>query len=205
MRVTEKFKKMIDEDIENLKDALSDITNTKTLEYAKLELYKELTAKYHSYVPNFCDGLYNYFPNSAFYDVVEGESLRHNLCQIYNKLLAFRATDYPSLIFMSEQQNSNIVLNNNYSSQNTINNSNENNNTICISFDQVRQQIKNMSSLPDTEIEDIQHKINEIQQIIQSSDCKSKKWENAKGIIKWIADKGVDVGISLLPLLLQIK
>ena len=29
--------------------------------------------------------------------------------------------------------------------------------------------------------------------------------ENAKEIIKWIADKGVDVGIALLPLLLQIK
>ena len=29
--------------------------------------------------------------------------------------------------------------------------------------------------------------------------------ENAKEIVKWIADKGVDVGIALLPLLLQIK
>lgn len=33
----------------------------------------------------------------------------------------------------------------------------------------------------------------------------NKKWENAKGIVKWIADKGVDVGIALLPLLMQIK
>ena len=28
--------------------------------------------------------------------------------------------------------------------------------------------------------------------------------EKAKGIIKWVADKGVDVGISLLPLILKI-
>lgn len=27
----------------------------------------------------------------------------------------------------------------------------------------------------------------------------------AKGIIKWIADKGVDVGIAMLPLLLNIR
>ncbi len=33
--------------------------------------------------------------------------------------------------------------------------------------------------------------------IIKSSDCKMKKWKNAKGIIKWIADKGVDVGIAV--------
>ena len=47
--------------------------------------------------------------------------------------------------------------------------------------------------------------INELEKIVKSSDRKSKKWENAKGIVKWIADKGVDVGIALLPLLLQIK
>ena len=48
-------------------------------------------------------------------------------------------------------------------------------------------------------------KISELERIINSSDRKTKKWENAKGIIKWIADKGVDVGIALLPLLLQLK
>lgn len=62
-----------------------------------------------------------------------------------------------------------------------------------------------MSALPDSEIEEILNKMNELEKIIKSSDRKSKKWENAKGVIKWIADKGVDVGIALLPLLLQIK
>ena len=37
-----------------------------------------------------------------------------------------------------------------------------------------------------------------------TKDSKSKKWSKAKEIIKWIADKGVDVGIALLPLVLQI-
>ena len=39
---------------------------------------------------------------------------------------------------------------------------------------------------------------------MKSKDSKSKKWSKAKEIIKWIADKGVDVGIALLPLVLQI-
>ena len=55
------------------------------------------------------------------------------------------------------------------------------------------------------EIEEISRKIDDLEEIVKSSDCKSKKWENAKDVIKWIADKGVDVGIALLPLLLQIK
>lgn len=41
--------------------------------------------------------------------------------------------------------------------------------------------------------------------IVKSPESRSKKWENAKEIIKWIADKGAGVGIALLPLLLRIK
>lgn len=86
-----------------------------------------------------------------------------------------------------------------------ITNTNENKVDINISFSDVRKEIENMSALPDGEIEEILNKINELEKIVKSSDRKSKKWENAKGIVKWIADKGVDVGIALLPLLLQIK
>lgn len=205
MEVAENFRKMIDEDIENLKDAISDRSNTRTVEYAKLQLYKSATAKYHPYVPKFYDGLYNYFQNPSFYDDVEGDSLYHNLNLICNKLITFKATGYPSLLSINEQRDNSIVLNANYTSQNSNNNSNENNNSFIISFTEVRQKMETMTSLPDTEIEEILHKISELEQIVNSTDRKSKNWENAKGIINWIADKGVDVGLSLLPLLQQIK
>ena len=61
-----------------------------------------------------------------------------------------------------------------------------------------------MTSLPDEEIEEILSKINELENIVNSTDRKTKKWENAKDIIKWVADKGVDVGTALLPIVLQI-
>ena len=61
-----------------------------------------------------------------------------------------------------------------------------------------------MSSLQDAEIEEILGKITELESIIASKDRKTKKWEQAKGIIKWVADKGIDVGIALLPLILKI-
>ena len=74
-----------------------------------------------------------------------------------------------------------------------------------ISFEDARKIINDMSSLPENEIEEIQNKINAIEEIVNSKDSKSKKWTKAKEIVKWIADKGVDVGITLLPLLLKMS
>ena len=65
-----------------------------------------------------------------------------------------------------------------------INNTNENKIDIKISFNDVRKEIENMSALPDNEIEEILGKIDEIEKIVKSSERKSKKWENAKRLIK---------------------
>lgn len=189
------FKVMYEEDLESLKNAISDSANKETPEFAKLQLYKDVTAKYHPYIPKLSDGLYFYISSQAFYDDVSGDSLFHNLRQVYNKMLSFKALGFPSLQ-ETIPQGAPMVQ---------ITNTNENKIDINISFNDVRRKIENMSALPDAEIEEILHKIDELEKIVKSSDRKSKKWENAKGVIKWIADKGVDVGIALLPLLLQIK
>ena len=70
-------------------------------------------------------------------------------------------------------------------------------------FSNVRKESEDISVLPDTEIDEILSKINILEKTGESSDRKSKKWDKAKDIVKWIADKGVDVGIALLPLLLK--
>lgn len=82
-------------------------------------------------------------------------------------------------------------------------NSNENNVKIE-SFTEVRNKVEHMACLPDAEIEEILSKITELENIINSNERKNKKWSMATEIIKWIADKGVDVGIALLPLVLKI-
>lgn len=89
--------------------------------------------------------------------------------------------------------------------QNTNHNENNNNSSISITFDNVRDNVNAMTSLPEEEIKDIRNKIDELENIVKSTESKSKKWSNAKEIIKWIADKGVDVGLALLPLLLKIS
>ncbi len=88
----------------------------------------------------------------------------------------------------------------------TSNNTNENNNVLnSNSFQEARNKIEQMSALPDAEIEEILAKVNELESIINSDDRKSKKWEKAKGILTWVADRGLDVVIALLPLFLKIS
>lgn len=189
------FKVMYEEDLELLKNAISDSDNKESSESEKLQLYKEITAKYHPYIPKLSDGLYCYIQAYGFYDDVFGEELNHNIILVYNKMLSFKALGYPSLKD-TVSQNAPIVQ---------ITNTNENKIDISVSFSDVRKEIEDMSALPDNEIDEILSKINDLEKIVKSSDRKSKKWDKAKDIVKWIADKGVDVGIALLPLLLQIK
>lgn len=85
----------------------------------------------------------------------------------------------------------------------TINNTNTLN--VEVNFEQARAKVNNLTNMQQSEIDEILEKINQLEKIIKSTDKKEKKWENSKNIMKWIADKGVDVGIALLPLLLQIN
>lgn len=188
-----KFKEMMSSDIDELKRVLDNYDSSD--EKNKQRLYLSMTAKYHPYVPQLGEGLYQYHAQSGFYEAVGNSSLEHNLNQIYNKLSTFKTLNYPGLGEAVASNPSTIV---------NITNSNENNNTISVTFDSVREKVNGMTSLPDEDIEEIQKRISELEEIVNSKDSKSKKWSKAKEVIKWVADKGVDVGIALLPLILKI-
>lgn len=186
-----KFKEMMNVDITVLKGILEGTFNIG--EKQQQQFYLSVTAKYHPYVPHLGNGLYQYFAEQGFYDEVTGSSLEYNLRQIYNKLLAFQSLNYPGLGAAVASTPSTVV-----------NITNTNSNSMIVTFDSVRDTVNNMTSLSDEDIQEIQHRIDEIEEIVNSKVTKSKKWSQAKDIIKWIADKGVDVGIALLPLLLKI-
>lgn len=187
-----KFKEMMAADIDELKKAI----NNEMDEDKKQQLYLSVTAKYHPYVPQLGDGLYQFYAEQGFYEEVTDSSLRHNIQQVYNKLIAFRSLNYPGLGAITTNIPNTVV---------NITNSNENSNSVTVTFDTVRDRVNSMTSLPNEDIEEIQKRINDIEKIVNSNESKSKKWSMAKDIIKWIADKGVDVGIALLPLLLKIS
>ena len=127
---------------------------------------------------------------------------RNNVHLIRGFLVAYISNDCQDYTFDKETDGS---LSQNNNSEININISNKNENNIIVkSFDEAKKEIENMSSLPDEDIEEILEKVNQLEQIVNSNDRKSKKWSKAKELVKWVADKGVDVGIALLPLVLKI-
>lgn len=64
------------------------------------------------------------------------------------------------------------------------------------------EQIESIT--PKQEANEILGRISELEQIITLSENRDEKWKAAKEILKWTADKGVDVAIALLPLFLKL-
>ena len=179
MKMTDDFKRIVDEDIERCKVAIEKCDKA-DLRY----LYHSLLSKYSPVISDFGGHFF-----SLAYDE-SGENTRKNIEIIKEKLILFKAMGYENLDHNSEHS---LIVNN------TINNS------VDITFDSVKSQIENMGALTQSEIDEVINRISDLEKIVNSSDKRTQKWESAKSIIRWIADKGVDVGIALLPLLLQIK
>ena len=194
------FKAMFSDDLARLKRFVED-KNCDFPEEEKLQLYKEVTAKYYPYVPKLGDGLYDFNPNYGLFEEVTGSSLDHNVAQVYYKMQAYQGLGFPGLLEKANVNSAPVI---NLTTKNENHNVNENQNSLTVSFDDVRKCIESMTSLPYEDVEEIQAKINELEEIVKSNNSRSKKWSMAKGIIKWIADKGVDVGIAMLPLLMNI-
>ena len=151
------------------------------------EVHRRLVSKYSNIIDGFAKNL-----QSLFYDE-SGNIKKQNLETMRQKLVLFKAMGYKN-IFSSDAKGTQVSVNN--VNQNTLLNN--------ISFEDARNNIENMTALREEEINDIFEKIDEIEKLVLSTERKTKKWEKAKPIIKWIADKGVDAGMLMLQLLLKI-
>lgn len=180
MKITNDFMKIIDEDIKLCEDFKSGNYPLDIEDYHNL-----LKSKYAKIINGFNEGLYDIFYDSNH------TAKKANIESMRQKLVLFKAMGYENYI---TEKPDGI----------TFNNTNQLNSTINVSFADVKKQVEEMTSLRDEEIDEIHSKIDDLEKIIDSSERKTKKWDMAKDIIKWIADKGVDVGIALLPLILKI-
>lgn len=179
--MTEDFKKIIDEDIINCENEIKNGNNE-----SLYKLHNTLISKYGKIIDGFKEELL-----TLFYDN-DGQYKRRNIETMKQKLILFKAMEYKNCY--SIDKNTEI----------TVNNTNQLSAVFNISFDEAKKQVENMTCLKDIEIEEIHKKIDELEKIVNSSDRKTKKWDNAKEIIKWVADKGIDVGLTLLPLILKL-
>lgn len=192
------FKYELESDIKKIQENLT--SNDEKL----YQLEKEIMAKYSNVIQNLDEGLLGYNKSQKLLMRIVTRSLQDNLKTLCFKLIGFKNAGYPTLKnnAHSNVPNSSIVVNN----QQITNSSNSLTNTIDINvnFQNARDKIDEMSTLSASERKEIIDKIDEIENVIKSELSKNKKWDKLNGIIKWIADKGVDVATSLLPLLLQL-
>ena len=158
-------------------------------------IHMEIDGKYGAYIHDWGKGMYSYDMDLGFnYEWLSKESLIHNLTLMKSKLEGYAlGLENPNQRSYSPSNSVNV----------NVNNTNEIN--ITVSFEQARQQIEDMTSLTDKETAEILAKITELEGIISSKDKKKTKWEQAKGVLVWLADKSFDVGMALLPLLLKIQ
>ncbi len=178
------FIQMVSDDIKRCEEVISSGQNVNSL-------LNELVGKYSKVSHNFPD-----IEMNALLFKMHPNVPKENLQTIQGFLKAYLLNNCEDYRFDDTKSTGINVITN-------ITNTNENNVKIE-SFSEVKSKVENMTSLPDEEIEEILSKINELENIVNSTDRKTKKWENAKDIIKWVADKGVDVGTALLPIILQI-
>ena len=153
-----------------------------------------IDGKYGAYVPDWSQSMYGYVLNFGFdYECLDETSLVSNLKLMQAKLEGFAlGLEKP----LQKNYSPSGSVNVNVSNTNAIN--------ITVSFEQARQQIEDMTSLTDKETEEILAKIAELEEIINGKEKKKTKWEKAKSVLIWLADKSFDVGMVLLPLLLKI-
>ena len=185
------FEKMVDEDINRCNEYLSGDKNGQV----GFDLHFELTTKYPPYISRFGESLYNYSNEFGFNgEYFDQSSMINNLTVIKNKLVAFKNFGYKNA--NSYSRNNGIKIENTLTATQTQ--------TMTISFEEVKNKIRDMSALSDSDTTETLEKIDEIKAIVELKDTPKTKWQKIKPILGWIADKSVDVGIALLPLILKI-
>lgn len=167
----------------------------KTDEKALEELHRYLDGKYQGCIAEWGKSMWNYSKDNGFdYYFMGIDALIDNLNQMKPKLeayaLGWNASKKSSPTRSVATPNVNVTVNN------EIN--------INITFEQARKKVQDMTSLTDEQTQEILDKITELEEIINSTDKKKAKWEKAKSVFVWLADKSFDVGMTLLPLLLKL-
>lgn len=186
------FAKMVDTDIGRCESYLSGERDEET----GRDLHLEMITKYPTYITNFGLSLYNYSAEFGFNsEYFSFDAMISNLKVIKNKLIAYKSFGYRNGSTKNDNKSINIE---------NILTANQSQNVI-ISFEAAKKKIENMTALSADETKEIIEKIDELKSIIDSKDNKKSKWQKIKPVLVWLANKSVDVGMTLLPLLLKVE
>jgi len=184
-------KKEVQRDIRKIDTALQ------TADPAEMEaLHRYLDGKYQYVIADWGRGMDGYFTEHGFnYEFLDADSLRDNLSLMKPKLEAFmhgwNAIVQPVKSVPVSTPDVTVTVNNNV--------------TVNVTFEQVRKEIEDMAALSREQTDEILERINELEEISKENSSKKAKWEKVRPIIAFALDKGVDVAIAILSLVMQMK
>ena len=185
----ERRKAIIDDDIASIEQAI----NSDDIEQMK-NIHMSIEGKYAAYIPTLGLSMYGYNEQFGFdYEFIGKESLKHNLSLMKARIEGY-SRNFPVMSVQSAPQN-NISVNVPVTNEININ----------ITFEQAKQQIEDMPGLNDADTEELKNKIDDLENISKESISKKKKWEKVKPILSFALDKGADVAIAIMSLILQMK
>jgi len=186
------YEMMVDADINRCDKYLSGERN----EQEGMELHLDLITKYPPYITDFGASLYNFNREFGFTgrEYFDHDSMIVNLTVMKSKLVAYMSFGYRNGDL--SQRDKGIKIENTL----TANQSQ----THAISYEAAKRKIEKMTALSDADTEEALEKIDEIRAILELKTSSKSKWQKVNPILAWIADKSVDVGIALLPLILEI-
>lgn len=186
----ERKKAFINEHIKSIDEALE---NRDIEECRALQL--ELDGIYQAAIKNWGYSLLGYSQNKGFVYYSTGlseESVFQNLKVMKAKLIAFREGFNTIEIESGLVQSTDIRID----LQNKVN--------IELTFEDVRRNINEIGTLSQSETDELIEKVNMLEKISLSSDPRKTKWEKIKPIVINLLDKGVDIVIQILPIILQM-
>lgn len=159
-------------------------------------LHRDLDGKYQYVIADWDKSMLCYVKEYGFnYEWLGPEDIKANLSTMRPKLEAFmfgwNAVGSAVHFSHSSAPDVNVTVNNNV--------------TVNISFEQVREQIEDMTALSREQTDEIIERINELEEIAKEKSSRKTKWEKVKPIIAFALDKGADVAIAILSLVMQMK
>lgn len=155
----------------------------------------DIDGKYGAYILDWGKSMYAYGEELGFdYEWLSKDSLIHNLTLMKSRIEGY-------FLGFERQTNRTYAPNNNVSVN--VNNTNEVN--VSVSFEDVRKQIEDMTSLTDEQTQEALSKVSEIESVVNGTGSKKSKWEKVKPILIWLADKSFDVAMTILPLLIKVQ
>lgn len=185
---SESQRKIIDEDINRIDEALLSDDE----EYVR-KTHKTIDGKYQACIREWNKGMISFNLDYGFiYECLDMEDMKQNLEVMRPKLVAYKeGWNTKKSKADGDKSNINVVVNNNVD--------------VRLNFEDARQTIEKMPGLSFADTELIKSKITELENILKEDTSKKSKWEKVKPIISFAIDKGADVAIVILSIIIQMN